>query len=120
MGVGFYKIIYSFNTQAVIHMEWRENYHIVVEANPTLNAYIDVPIMSFNTWGIDDHFYVVVDNGVVKVIPRFLFGIPLKTVESMYGAPAAGHPDPLGPNMTEDIVGRIPIIGLFSRFGLFA
>jgi hypothetical protein len=46
---------------------------------------------------------------------RFLFGIPLKTVEAMYGPPAPGHPDPLGQNLTDDIVGRLPIIGLFSR-----
>jgi hypothetical protein len=53
---------------------------------------------------------------VVKIIPRFLFGIPLETVEAMYGPPAPGSPDPLGQNLTADIVGRLPIIGLFSRF----
>jgi hypothetical protein len=52
----------------------------------------------------------------VKIIPRFLFGIPLETVEAMYGPPAPGSPDPLGQNLTDDIVGRLPIIGLFSRF----
>jgi hypothetical protein len=95
-------------------MEWRSEYRIVVQTSPELSATIEVPILAFNTWGIYDHFYVEVENGIVKIIPRFLFGIPLKTVESLYGAPEPGQPDPLGPNLTEDIVGRLPIVGLFS------
>ena len=106
-------------SQAVIHMEWRSEYRIVVEVTPEVTARIEVPLLSFNHWGIYDHFIVSVENGVVKIVPRFLFGIPLKTVEAMYGPPAPGHPDPLGPNLTEDIVGRLPIIGLFSRFVAF-
>ena len=105
----------SFQRQAVIHMEWRENYHVVIEVSPTVTARLEVPLQSLNSRGIYNHFFVEVERGVVKIVPRFLFGIPLNTVESIYGAPAAGQPDPLGQNLTDDIVGRIPIIGLFSR-----
>ena len=95
-------------------MEWRSEYRILVEISPELSAKIEVPILAFIKWGIYDHFYVTVEKGIVKIIPRFLFGIPFKTVESLYGAPERGHPDPLGPNLTDDIVGRLPIIGIFS------
>ena len=95
-------------------MEWRSEYHVIIEVTPELTAHIEVPRLSFNQWGIYDHFFVTIENNVVKIVPRFLFGIPLKTVEAMYGPPAPGQPDLLGPNLTDDIVGRLPIIGLFS------
>lgn len=100
--------------KAVIQMEWRSEYRVVIEVTPEVTARIEVPMLSFNHWGIYDHFIVSVEDGTVKIVPRFLFGIPLKTVEAMYGPPEPGHPDRLGPNLTEDIVGRLPIIGLFS------
>ncbi len=46
---------------------------------------------------------------------RFLFGIPHNTIESMYGVPPVGEPDALNAEDAKDIVGRIPIIGLFSQ-----
>lgn len=102
------------SSKAVIQMEWRSGYQIVIDVTPELGARIDVPILSFNKWGIYNHFIVSVENNVVKIVPRFLFGIPYNTIEDMYGVPPAGEPDPLELVGTEDIVGRIPIIGLFS------
>jgi len=31
--------------QAVIHMEWRENYRVIIDVAPTLSARIDVPLL---------------------------------------------------------------------------
>lgn len=45
---------------------------------------------------------------------RFLFGIPYNTIESLYSVPPEGDPDPFADAETDDIVGRIPIVGLFS------
>jgi len=116
-------------------MEWRSEYDVVIEIDPKLNARIDVPLLSFNKWGIYYHFFVQVEEDVVKIIPRhylnlikanrvnfkmifchrFLFGIPHDTIESMYGLPALEDSGVLQENEAKDIVGRIPIIGLFSQ-----
>lgn len=60
----------EFDLQAVINMEWRSEYGVVIEFNPNLEARIDVPLLSFNKWGIYNHFFVEVEGDTVKIIPR--------------------------------------------------
>jgi hypothetical protein len=48
-------------------MEWRSQYKVVVEVTPELTARIEVPLLSFNHWGIYDHFFVTVENKVIGV-----------------------------------------------------
>ncbi len=52
-------------------MEWRSEYGVVIEFKPNLEARIDVPLLSFNKWGIYNHFFVEVEGNTVKIIPRY-------------------------------------------------
>ena len=54
--------------------------------------------------GIYNHFETIVSDKTIRIVPRFLFGLPTETIESIYG-------DSKG---EEDIVSRLPIVGVFT------
>jgi len=107
------------NSKAVMYMEWRPEYEIVVTAKmasgdeDTTIQYPDVtiaaPLLSFQKWGIYDHFTTEwvqtggKDDISLRILPRFLFGIPINTVTKMYGV------------STDALLANLPIIGVFSQ-----
>jgi len=108
------------NSKAVMYMEWRPEYEIVVtpkqvgvdtagsgDSQPWVDVSIVAPLLSFQKWGIYDHFTTEWSNNQgeisLRVLPRFLFGIPIPTVTKMYGV------------STTDLLANLPIIGVFSQ-----
>ncbi len=94
-----------------MNFEWREDYSISVGASSAppkessspsdepLSVSRYAPPWSASDWGIYNHFVASVTNGnVVRVVPRFLFGLTKETVDEMYGAD----------------VDNFPIIGIFT------
>lgn len=78
-------------------MEWRPEYHIFVDKDESgISAKQVNP--SINT-GIYNHFETSVVNNSIKVVPRFLFGLPSHIIEGMYGKDVSSY----------------PIIGVFSE-----
>ena len=96
--------------QAVMYMEWRPEYEIVV--TPAADSFsspeveISAPLLSFQRWGIYNHLATEWAEGrtVLRVVPRFLFGIPVQTVTQMYSGPT-----------TADLLSNLPIIGVFTQ-----
>ena len=118
--------------QAVMFMEWRPQYEIVVDVTGSDSsgrypqAQIVAPLMSFQRWGIYNHLaleWTENANAVptLRVLPRFLFGIPVQAVSQMYGGgstptsvPSASDPIP----DVKEVLSNLPIIGVFShRYG---
>ena len=97
-----------------MNMEWRSDYAIHVSKNnddtsssssassssPALDVKREAP--ATGDYGIYNHFVADAakdgQENVVRVVPRFLFGLPYKTMESMYG----------------NDVDNFPIIGIFT------
>ena len=89
-------------------MEWRSEYEIRVDrlSDSGLRVDIEAPQWSFSSWGIYDHFEAqLVDNGrTIRIVPRFLFGLDIQTIESLYGGGS------------EAVVSNLPIIGVFTEY----
>ena len=85
-----------------MNMEWRSEYEIQVgdTQNSELSVDISTPPCSWSKWGIYNHFEAIVSGRTIRIVPRFLFGLQLDTIESIYG--------------TEDTVSKIPIVGVFT------
>jgi hypothetical protein len=89
---------------AVMNMEWRSDYTIHVTRPSSSSSNLDVrrqaPAGCASEFGIYNHFVATADDedSVVKVIPRFLFGLPLDVVEELYGTD----------------VSKFPIVGIFT------
>ncbi len=104
-------------------MEWRSEYQIKLEQaedSKEVSVKIDAPSSSWHRWGIYNHFDTIVSGRTVRIVPRFLFGLPVEVIESIYG----GHDlTRLGKSYSEiteadlekDIVAKLPIVGLFSE-----
>ena len=104
-----------------MNMEWRSEYEIEVglqnrqqpkklsnsEANfqEKLSVAINAPPWSWSTWGIYNHFETIVSGNTIRIVPRFLFGLPVDTIEALYG-------DTEG---KEHTVSRLPIVGVFTN-----
>lgn len=93
--------------QVVMNMEWRPEYTITVsreskskESSP-ISVSVSAPASSASSYGIYNHFVVSTDEGgqKVKIVPRFLFGLPYDTVDEMYGKD----------------VDQFPIVGVFTE-----
>jgi len=94
----------SFLNQAVMNMEWRSEYEIQVgDKSPKAELSVDIstPSSSWSKWGIYNHFETIVTGRTIRIVPRFLFGLHVETIESIYGA--------------EDTVAKIPIVGVFTE-----
>ena len=91
-------------------MEWRPEYEIVVtlaaDSSSSPEVEISAPLLSFQRWGIYNHLATEWAEGrtVLRVVPRFLFGIPVQTVTQMYSGPT-----------TADLLSNLPIIGVFTQ-----
>lgn len=104
----------DFRGKAMMNLEFRPEYKVEVDtasssqSSPsTLSVARTAPPYSASEWGIYNHFEATApsvgnDKGksknVVRVVPRFLFGLAREAVEEMYG------PD----------VDNYPIIGIFT------
>jgi len=103
-------LVHINNSKAVMYMEWRPEYEIVV--TPAADSFsspeveISAPLLSFQRWGIYNHLATEWAEGgtVLRVFPRFLFGIPVQTVTQMYSGPT-----------TADLLSNLPIIGVFTQ-----
>lgn len=104
-------LVHINNSKAVMYMEWRPEYEIVVtsaggDSSSSPEVEISAPLLSFQRWGIYNHLATEwAESGtVLRVVPRFLFGIPVQTVTQMYGGPT-----------TADLLSNLPIIGVFTQ-----
>ncbi len=87
-------------------MEWRRDYEIHVSkqsSSSSSSVSVERVAPSAGKYGIYDHFSAEEaaeggDSSVVRVVPRFLFGIPFDTIADMYG---------------EDVA-QFPVVGVFS------
>ena len=99
-----WKIVYIYFLKAVMNMEWRSEYEIQVgDKSPKAELSVDIstPSSSWSKWGIYNHFETIVTGRTIRIVPRFLFGLHVETIESIYGA--------------EDTVAKIPIVGVFTE-----
>ena len=102
-------------------MEWRPDHEIEVEESQgKIDSKVVAPFLSFHRWGIYNHVATNVEGRTVRIIPRFLFGIPFKTVTSMYSS-AEGHEGEEGQEEAQEGVffKSLPIIGVFSQSTLY-
>lgn len=103
--------IVPLKNKAVMNMEWRSEYSIQVEndgdqpSSTELTVSIEAPTLSCRHWGIYNHFDTIVMGRTVQIVPRFLFGLPIDIIETLYG----------DKNHEEDIVSRLPIVGVFTE-----
>ncbi len=85
-------------------MEWREEYEIHVGWSGSASSSSSPPLSvervapASGRFGIYDHFLAEGAEEVVRVVPRFLFGLPFDTIAEMYG----------------DDVSNFPVVGVFS------
>ena len=84
-----------------MNMEWRQDYFVKVDENREVAR--EAPYAG--NFGIYDHFIAETPRPrddtdvVVRIVPRFLFGLPFETVEAIYGTD----------------VSNFPIIGIFTH-----
>ena len=92
-----------------MNMEWRPEYEIRVaqlKEQNKLSVMVEIPTSIWSYWpGIYHHFETIVSDKTIRIVPRFLFGLPTETIEHIYG-------DKTG---KEDIVSRLPIVGVFTN-----
>ena len=117
-------------------MEWRPEYEIIVSAasdSDSVEAQIQAPLFSFQKWGIYNHLVTELVNSnddvtevhtTVRIVPRFLFGIPIKTVSHMYSGGSGINKVPMTSSVDDDVtslsssldlLSKLPIIGVFSQ-----
>ena len=94
-----------------MNMEWRPEYTITVsrmKSTPSeksskqlISVSQSAPASSASSYGIYNHFTASAADGEtkVKIVPRFLFGLPYDTVDEMYGTD----------------VDDFPIVGVFTE-----
>ena len=92
-------------------MEWRSDYHIHVtrnKDNQKLEVNTTAPWSAFAQYGIYNHFNATIakvkgednkDLQVVRIVPRYLFGITFDLMEELYGTD----------------VSKFPIVGVFTQ-----
>ncbi len=109
-----------------MNMEWRSEYTILVEeiqGSKQVSVKIDAPSSSWHKWGIYNHFDTIVTGRTIRIVPRFLFGLPIETIESIYGGKditrmtldTSTAPEDIPTVGDErDIVANLPIVGVFS------
>lgn len=121
------------NSKAVMFMEWRPQYEIVVDVTGSdtsgkrrhPEAQIVAPFMSFQRWGIYDHLAVewtetAKSVPTLRVLPRFLFGIPVQTVSQMYSGATSPVPSPSDPIPdVKEVLSNLPIVGVFSHSNFY-
>ena len=73
-------------------MEWRGEYHLHLTRQPSGALALKPQAPWAATYGIYNHFVASVEEDRVKVLPRFLFGLPFESLERMYGAEMEGYP----------------------------
>lgn len=76
-------------------LEWRPEYNIAVETvddDRFLDVQLETPFGSCSNLGIYNHLTTVVTGRTVKILPRFLFGLPFAKVQELYGKDAATLP----------------------------
>ncbi|TRY78562.1 hypothetical protein TCAL_06146 [Tigriopus californicus] len=91
-------------SQVVMNMEYRPDYviHVQQSSKEALAVERSAPTGSGADWGIYNHFIAQVSSKsgkVVQVVPRFLFGMPFDTIETLYGTD----------------VSKFPIVGVFTN-----
>ena len=94
--------------QAVMNMEWRPEYQIQVgqsESSPDLFIKVEAPSWTWSNWGIYSHFETIVTGRTIRIVPKFLFGLPVDTIEALYG----------DQERKEHTVSRLPIVGIFTE-----
>ena len=98
-----------------MNMEWRPEYTITVSRSkskkkessspsspdgPRISVIQSAPASSASSYGIYNHFVATAEKeSTVKIVPRFLFGLPYDTVDEMYGTD----------------VDQFPIVGVFTE-----
>ena len=99
-----------------MNMEWRSEYEIQVETSQNkknlLSVEISSPAWSWSKWGIYNHFETIVTGRTIRIVPRFLFGLPIDTIETIYGDKEDEQIEGGGGTTTVD---RLPIVGVFSE-----
>ena len=97
-----------FLLQAVMYMEWRPEYEIIVTVDSPSGPEVEIsaPLLSFQRWGIYNHLAAewADDGATLRLVPRFLFGLPVQTVTRMYSG-----------TTTADFLSNLPIIGVFTQ-----
>ena len=90
-------------------MEWRSEYEIQVEPSgdkaSDLSVSLHAPSWSWSKWGIYNHLELIVTGKTIRIVPRFLFGLPVDTIETLYR----------DPEEEEATVSRLPIVGVFTN-----
>ena len=87
-------------------MEWRSEYEIQVDfSRQNLNVELSAPSWTWSKWGIYNHFETIVSGKTIRIVPRFLFGLPVDTIEKLY-ADTTGQ---------EHTVSRLPIVGVCTQ-----
>lgn len=87
-----------------MNMEYRPEYviHVKESSKKALTVERTAPAGSGADWGIYNHFIAQVSSEggkVIQVVPRFLFGMPFETIETLYGKD----------------VSKFPIVGVFTN-----
>jgi len=97
----------SFQNKAVMNMEWRSEYQIKVGQSESQDLFVKVeaPSWSWSNWGIYNHFETHVTGRTIRIVPKFLFGLPIDTIESLYE----------DKERKEHTVSRLPIVGIFTE-----
>jgi len=97
----------SFQNKAVMNMEWRSEYQIKVGQSESQDLFVKVeaPSWSWSNWGIYNHFETHVTGRTIRIVPKFLFGLPIDTIESLYE----------DKEQKEHTVSRLPIVGIFTE-----
>jgi len=97
----------SFQNKAVMNMEWRSEYQIKVGQSESQDLFVKVeaPSWSWSNWGIYNHFETHVTGRTIRIVPKFLFGLPIDTIEALYE----------DKEQKEHTVSRLPIVGIFTE-----
>ena len=63
-------------------MEWRSEYQIKVGQSESQDLFVKVeaPSWSWSNWGIYNHFETHVTGRTIRIVPKFLFGLPIDTI----------------------------------------
>jgi hypothetical protein len=99
-----------------MHMEWRSEYEINIldsSSDSQLSIQVDAPFWSFSKCGLFKHFDTIVSGRTIQIVPRFLFGLPVDIIETLY-QPADNKED-----LENDIVANLPMAGFFSESPLY-
>ena len=70
-----------------MNMEWRSEYQIKVGQSESQDLFVKVeaPSWSWSNWGIYNHFETHVTGRTIRIVPKFLFGLPIDTIGEYTG-----------------------------------